>query len=126
MLHAPSSHLGLWTTAPEQIDAPGPRNGIAGVVVEHKTRCWPPGDNLTLRIQHWPLYLDERQSTWREEALICRYGTARHEDQAEIAPRALDHRTKKDVAWIAVQDALRHLRVPMSLLGMGAIYWRRP
>ena len=34
--------------------------------------CRPPGGNLSLRIQHWLLYLDERQSAWREEALVRR------------------------------------------------------
>ena len=102
MLHVPGSHLGLCTTAPEQIDAPRTRNSTASIVVEHKTRCRPPGDNLPLRIQHRLLYLNERQSTWREEALVRCYGTARHEDQAEIALGALSNRTKKDVARIAV------------------------
>jgi hypothetical protein len=73
MLHMPSSHLGLCTTAPEQIDPPRTRNGTTGVVVEHKTRCRPPGGNLSLRIQHRLLYLDERQSAWWEEVLVRGY-----------------------------------------------------
>src|SRR5215470_294242 len=100
MLHVPSSHLGLWTTAPEQIDPPRARNGTAGIVVEHKTRGRPPGSNLALCIQHWLLYLDERQAAWREETLVGGYGTARYEDEAEIALGALGNRLKEDVAWI--------------------------
>ena len=107
MLHVPSRHLGLCTTAPEQIDAPRTYNGIASIVVEYKTRCRPPGGNLALRIQYRLLYLDERQSAWWEEALVCGYRTARHENQAEIALGALGNRTKKDIARIAVQDAPR-------------------
>ena len=111
MLHVPSSHLSLCTTAPEQIDSPRARNGTTSIVVEHKTRCRPPGGNLSLRIQHWLLYLDECQSAWREEALVRCYRTARHEDQPEIALGALFNQTKKDVARIAVQDTRRLLWV---------------
>ncbi len=115
MLHVPSRHLGLCTTTPEQIDPPRTHNGTAGIVVEHKTRCRPPGDNLSLRIQHRLLYLDERQSARWEEALVCCYRTARHEDQAEIALGTLGNRTKEDVARIAVQDARRLLWVVMEI-----------
>ena len=41
------------------------------VVVEHKARCWPPGSNLSLRIQHRLLELHERQPARRKEALIA-------------------------------------------------------
>ena len=109
MLHVPSSHLSLCTTAPEQIDSPRARNGTTSVVVEHKTRGRPPGGNLSLRIQHWLLYLDECQSAWREEALVRCYRTARHEDQAEITLGTLGNRTKKDVARFALQDSRRLL-----------------
>src|SRR5262249_56900262 len=111
MLHVSSSHLGWCTTAPEQIDSSRTRNGTASIVVEHKTRCRPPGGNLSLRIQHWLLYLDERQSAWREEALVRGYRTARHEDQAEVTLGTLGNRTKKDVARIAGQDTRRLLPV---------------
>src|ERR671930_2719048 len=107
MLHVPSSHLGLWSTAPEQINPPRTRNGTARIVVEHKTRGRPPGRNLALRIQHWLLYLDERQSAWREEALGRGYGTARHKEQAQIAQGPPGNRLKEDVARITVQHARR-------------------
>src|SRR5712692_9628291 len=111
MLHVPGSHLGVWPTAPEQIDPPRASNGTTGIVIEHKTRCGLPGGNLALRIKHRLLYLHERQPPWGEEALVSRYRTARHEDQPEIALGALRHRTKEDVARIAVQDTRSLLRV---------------
>jgi hypothetical protein len=111
MLHVPSGHLSPWPVPPKQINPPRASNGTPGVVIQDKTRGWLPGSNLSLRIKHRLLYLDERQPPGREETLISGNRTARNQDQPEIPLRALRNRTKEDVARIAVEDASRLLRV---------------
>src|SRR5262249_45740941 len=115
MLHVTSSHLRSGSMPPKQIDTSRARNGAPSVVIEDKTRRWPPGGNFSAGIKHWLLYLDESQPPWRKETLIRRHRTARHQEHAKIPLRALRHRTEKDIARIAVQDACDLLRVVMKI-----------
>src|SRR5437764_6866910 len=96
---------------PKDINPSRASNGTPSIVIEDKTRRWLPGGNLSLRIKHWLLHLDERQPPWWKETLIRRDRTARDKAQAQIALRALRRWTEEDVARIVVQDAGRLLRV---------------
>ena len=96
---------------PKQINPHRASNGAPSVVIQDKTRGRLPGRNLSLRIKHRLLYLDERQPPGRKETLISGNRTARDQHQPEIPLRALLNRTKEDVARIAVKDASRLLRV---------------
>src|SRR5215470_1495803 len=111
MLHVPSSHFGLWTTTPEQIDPSGASNSTAGVMIQDKTRCGLPGGNLTLGIKHWLLYLHECKPPWREQALISRYRTSRDQQHPQVTLRTLRHGTEEHITRITVQNARCLLRV---------------
>src|SRR5215510_10052574 len=111
MLHVPSSHFGLWTTAPEQINPPGASNSTTGVMIQHKTRCGLPGGNLAPRIKHRLLYLHERKPSWGKEALISRDRTSRNQQHSQVALRALRHGTEEHITRITVQNTRCLLRV---------------
>src|SRR5262245_23232169 len=111
MLHVAGGHLRCWPMPPEQINASRASNGAPGIVIQDETRRWLPGGNLSLRIKHGLLHLHKRQPSGRKETLISGDRTARDQKHPEIPLRALHHRTEKDVARIAVQDACRLLRV---------------